>query len=485
MEVLWWAKKKVHRSFCVVFLTIGIIFGVLLSFVFDISIFGASVWLVLALALFAVVLVVSSRWTMVFAVIVGAILGVWRAGLDLRDLDMISGFYGKTVAVSGAVFEDPDIKEDGGLSMRLNSLSVDEIKTTGNLYVTASKNSDVKRGDSVKVSGKLGEGFGSFVGSMYRVEIEEVVRPDPGDVMGRVRDWFADKIKEEVPEPEVSLGLGYLLGQRRSLPGYLVEILAITGLTHIVVASGYNLTVLVRFARRLFGRISRFAALFFALLLVGAFVMITGASPSMVRAGLVSVVSLVAWYYGRKTHPVKLLLLVAATTLLISPFYIIDLGWQLSFGAFVGVMILAPILTAYFYGDEKPNFLAQVLVETLAAQICTLPILIYCFGQFSILSLVANVLVLPTIPYVMLTTFMTGISVVMLPFLAGIFGWMATMILRLNLLVMNFFGEISWGFVEIDIGLIGVLVFYVVIIGAGVYMKKVSGYKLMNADVIE
>jgi competence protein ComEC len=181
-----------------------------------------------------------------------------------------------------------------------------------------------------------------------------------------VRDDFADHVRKAVDEPAASLGIGYLLGQKSALPPELVEALTVAGLTHIVVASGYNLTILVRLARRAFARVSKYLATLSGGVLIVGFIAMTGASPSMVRAGLVASLSMLAWYYGRKFHPVTLLALVAAATVLVNPSYAWgNLGWELSFAAFAGVMIVAPLLQAYFYGNEKPRLVPQILGEML------------------------------------------------------------------------------------------------------------------------
>jgi competence protein ComEC len=141
-----------------------------------------------------------------------------------------------------------------------------------------------------------------------------------------------------------------------------------------------------------------------------AFMAVTGMSPSMSRAGLVAGLSLAAWYYGRKIHPLVLLPLAAAVTLLVNPqFGWNDLGWQLSFAAFAGVIILAPLLQRYFFGDKEPGAIRQVAGETLSAQIFTLPLLVMAFGMMSNVALLANVLILPLVPLAMLLVFLAGI----------------------------------------------------------------------------
>jgi competence protein ComEC len=408
-----------------------------------------------------------------------------RFGETNRDQAYVSQFVGKTVEVSGTVFDDPDVAANGLTKLRLNNLYFGDVKNVkANLYVTIGEEKDIKRSDKITVNGKLSDQFGSFAGSIFRGNITEIGRPVPGDLALQARDSFGNLIKEKIDEPESNLALGYLLGARRALPDDLVEVLKIVGLTHIVVASGYNLTILVRFMRRIFGKISRFASFFFALVLVFGFIAITGASPSIVRAGIVSFFSLVAWYFGRNIHPVRLLIITAFITLMLSPTYINDLGWQLSLAAFAGVMLFSPVLTKYFYDDKKPNFIAQVLLETLSATILTLPILMFNFGIFSLIALPANILILPTIPFVMATVFLTGIFF-WFTFLSQFFAFISSAILKYHIAVMNFFGEQKWALVEININLVGVVICYSIILSIWFYMKKVSHAKLQDVNVVQ
>lgn len=227
----------------------------------------------------------------------------------------------------------------------------------------------------------------------------------------RVRTLFAEQIKKTVPEPEATLGTGFLIGDKGNLPPELTNELRLLGLAHIIVASGYNLTILVRIARRLFSRFSKYLAALASVTTIIGFIAITGASPSMVRAGIVTSLSLLAWYYGRKIHPLVILPLAAAITILIKPAYGWgDVGWELSFAAFAGIMVLAPLIQNYFWGKQKPGVIRQIFIETLSAQLATFPIIAFVFGQYSPLSLVSNMLVLPLVPIAMLLTFAAAIG---------------------------------------------------------------------------
>jgi competence protein ComEC len=481
-----WLLKRVHLSFILVLFTMGVVVGVALEFVFNSWLFSSPLWLVVALVFLVFNFIKPLRAMFLLSIVAGMIVGGFRTNVELVDRAYISQFVGVEVSLSGHVYEDPDVDESK-IVLRINRLVFGgEYEAGGSIYVRLSVREEtraVQRGDYVELDGKLSEGFGSFAGSMYRPRLVRILRPEPGDVARRARDGFAGAVKENIDEPEVDLALGYLLGARRSLPPDLNETLRIVGLTHIIVASGYNLTILTRFSRRMFGKVSRFAALFLSVLLVLGFAAVTGFSPSIMRAGLVSVLSLLAWYYGRKFHPVKLLLLAAAITLLINPSYVVDLGWLLSFTSFAGIMLVAPVMTAFFYGEKKPRAVPQVIIESLSAQLMCVPLIFYFFGSFSLVSIAANVLVLPTIPIVMALTFATG-ALVFLP-VAALLGQLATWLLEYHLAVINFFGAQVSFLMTMPAENFLVFLMYVPIIGLMCWFRKVSKYSLRPVNVVE
>jgi competence protein ComEC len=483
----WWVlKRRVHTSWFIAMLSMGVVAGVIFAQYIDPTWANSTAWLMGALGLMGIGLWRHKVYALPFLLIAGGMVGLWRGSLGQQELAPYASLIGYEATVTGAITEDPDLGKNGELVLRLSDLGIDNHSMAGNIWVSAAARPDIKRGDIVTLKGKLSEGFGSFVASMYRAEIVRAQRPQPGDIAGRVRDWFAGGVRAAVAEPEASLGIGYLVGQRRSLPPELDEALQIAGLTHIVVASGYNLTILVRMARRLFVKVSKYMAAFSAGGMIVAFSMVTGMSPSMSRAGLVAGLSLLAWYYGRKFHPLVLLPMAAAVTLLVNPsFGWNDLGWQLSFAAFAGVMIVAPLAQRYFFGDTKPGTIRQILGETMAAQLCTLPILILAFGQFSNVAILANILVLPLVPLAMLLTFIAGVGTLALPSLSDLFGVPAQWLLGYMTSVAQYMAGVPWAQTTLAINGIIVGIVYMAIVAACLYMWRKTRYNLRESNVIE
>ncbi len=464
--------------------SVAIVIGVIVSG-WGVSL-GSFVWCLLSVALFAAALFRRVIYCVPIIIVAGLLFGLWRGSVDQRELTAYKPMYGQVVRLRATVVDDADVGKKGETILRLGDVRVYNQQLYGKIWASTSAKSDIKRGDIVTVEGNLQSGFASFSGVMYRAKIVSIQRPEPGDAARRVRDWFADKIRLAIDDPQAALGIGYLVGQRRALPPDLDEALQIAGLTHIVVASGYNLTILVRLARRLFVRISKYLSALSATIMILSFVAITGASPSMSRAGLVSGLSLATWYYGRQFHPLVLLPFAAAVTVVVNPSYAWnDLGWQLSFAAFAGVMIVAPLLQRYFYGEKEPGMLRQIIGETVSAHIVTLPILIVAFGQISNVAILANMLVLPLVPLAMLLTFIAGVIAAIIPVLAQLAGAPAELVLGYMVFVVYFIADVPWAIAEVQIPWWGGVIMYSFTACGVWWMWRKTKYNLRESNIVE
>lgn len=402
---------------------------------------------VYATSLLLTVALLYMRWVYIlpFLALCAVLMGVSYGSLHLQAQDTYKLFFQKQVTLEGRVKEDISTSSSGSLSIQLDSVKIEGVAMPGVVLASSRTAGGALRGDVMKVSGKMKEGFGNFPASITVATILSVERQVGGDMGRVVRDWFADKVRAVIPEPQASLGIGFLTGQKSALPLDVSDSLKIAGLTHIVVASGYNLTILVRLARKVLLKVSKYLSVVSAGLMVLLFMAITGLSPSMTRAGLVSGMSLLSWYYGHAFHPIVLLPVAAAITVALQPSYVWgDVGWQLSFSAFAAVMLVSPLLHAYFFGNTEPSLIRQLLGETIAAHLVTVPIIALSFGTMSNVAIVANLLVVPFVPLAMLLTFICGLgAIIHLPFLA-IVALPTSWLLSYMIHVAQFVSEIPW-----------------------------------------
>lgn len=412
----WWrVRVRVHSSWRIALICLCFVVGVAAALLIRIP--G---WVGLALlAALVAALFIPQVWILPLLGMLGCSIGLSYGSSHLVARDTYKGYVGAVVRVEGRVKEDISKTASGSYSIQLDSVTIRGSPLPGSILATSRTTNGALRGDRMLFTGQVREGFGSFPATVSVLVIQKVERTTTSDVGRVVRDGFAEKVRKIINEPEASLGIGFLTGQKSSLSDDLSDALKIAGLTHIVVASGYNLTILVRMARRIFKRVSKYVSTVSASLMILGFMAVTGLSPSMTRAGLVSGMSLLSWYYGHVFHPFVLLPVAAAITVAFQPSYAWgDLGWQLSFSAFMGVMIVGPLLQAYFFGSKEPGLLRGILGETIAAHLVTVPIIAVSFGTISNVAIIANLLVVPLVPLAMLLTFVCGIGVlVTLPFI--------------------------------------------------------------------
>ncbi len=207
-------------------------------------------------------------------------------------------------------------------------------------------------------------------------------------------------------EPYASLINGLLLGARKGFSVEVTEFLAITGLTHIVAVSGYNISLVILFIDKLFVFVPRNIRFYVICIFLALFAIITGLSASVLRATIMGVISIAVIQYGYSANFVRAILLAAFLMCVWNPFILMyDLGFQLSFFSTLGVVILAKKINIQFL----PDFLGikESFILTVSSQIATLPTIVYYFGTLSLISPIANVLVAPFLPVFMLLGFLS------------------------------------------------------------------------------
>ena len=413
-------------------------------------------------------------------------IGLWHGSVSSEALRVYQPLMQMQVSMKGTVKEDPTLNDKNKLVLQLDNIVIAGHKLPGSIWTSVTPHKEIKRGDEVELEGKIMPGFGTFPAILYNAKVVGLNHPQPGDIGRVIRDWFADRIRQGIPEPQASLGIGFLTGQKSALPSDLAGALQIAGLSHIVVASGYNLTILVRLARRLFMRVSKFVSAAASSGMIIIFVMMTGLSPSMTRAGLVSGLSLLSWYYGRGFHPFVLLPFAAAITVLLQPSYMWgDMGWQLSFSAFAAVMIVTPLLQRFFFGDSEPSTIRQILGETVGAHIVTIPIVVLGFGVISNVAIPANLLIVPFVPLAMLLTFITGLAGIITPGSAELVGLPASWLLGYMTHIARYLAELPWAQTEIEASWWSVVVYYACMIAGCIFMQRVTGFKLRETNMVE
>jgi ComEC/Rec2-related protein len=238
------------------------------------------------------------------------------------------------------------------------------------------------------------------------------------------------RIIEILPVTQAGLLSGILLGTKSQLPLELTQNLRKTGTIHIVVASGYNLSLVAGLLMAVLLKFTgRQKAAGIATIGIWLYTLMVGMEAPIVRAAIMANLTFLAQILGREKDGSLGLLLAGSMILLLSPLLLFDIGFQLSFMATAGILMFSPRLTGKAF--ELP-LIGQDLKTTLAAQIAVLPILLINFGEFNWLSPVINALVLPVIPIVMIMGLLTWL----IPYTA----WLTWLPLTYMISLINWFG---------------------------------------------
>jgi competence protein ComEC len=424
-------------------------------------------WLV---ALPALLLVRKNSWLkMTLIIIIGLGLGLSRGSIYMQKLNQLKSLTGQKVTVVANVKTDAVYGKRSQIEFIANNAREVSPKRTalaGNFKISGFGVPMVYRGDRVEVTGKLYPMRGSNQARMAYTQIKILAVGDQW--FDKFSRGFSTGMQNALPEPLASFALGLLVGQRSNLPQDIITQLTMVGLVHIVAVSGYNLTILVRAAQRLKIN-SKYQKTVLSLVLIGGFLLMTGFSASIVRAAIVSILSLWAWYYGRNLRPLLLIAFAAALTSYANPFYIWgDLGWYLSFLAFFGVFIIGPLITKLLF-RRPPQLLTIVLIDTLSAEIMTFPLIMLTFGQMSLIALLANLLIVPLVPLAMLLSAVAAGAGMLMPAFAGWFAWPARLLLTYMLDFVKLLSDIPSIFLHVKISLALTLSIYILVI-AGTYL---------------
>jgi len=263
-----------------------------------------------------------------------------------------------------------------------------------------------------------------------------------------LRDLLIDRIFLSLPEPHGSLLAGILFGNRLKLDRELLETFRIVGLSHLIAVSGFNLTILTANAQTFFRGIIGRNSLWLGLVIIFFFIIITGAPASILRAGVMASVVIIAQIIGRPSQSLNLLILASGVLAVFEPKIIFDVGFQLSVVATYGLISLAPLIGQALRGVPAPKSLKGILAETLSATILTAPLIILHFERLALVSPLTNMLVLPIIPLLMALGLTSAAVLLISPAIGGLLVMLTWPLLSWVLLVGDWFSQLAWSATE-------------------------------------
>jgi competence protein ComEC len=387
---------------------------------------------------------------------------------------------GESVTLVGIVEDSPDVRE---FNARI------EVKPKGekiSVLAIVDLDTDVSYGDSVKVTGILttpenfmgsnGREF-NYVQYLANRNIYFIIEKADVEVLNRgggnsviralykFRDSFKENITKLIPLPASSLMNGIILGSKGGFTSEEKQEFITTGTIHIIALSGYNVTIVAEGVMKFFRFIFRgIVSIWLGIITVILFVLLAGAQATAVRAGIMAFLALFARATGRTYAAGRGLIIAGLLMIAYDPRVITDISFQLSFLATIGVIFLTPKVALWFKWITPKLGLRENIAVTLSATIMVLPVLLYTTGVFSFVSLPANILILPLMPYVMLGGFFTGIIGYLWHIIALPFAYVSYLLLKYILFVIHFFASLPFASATIpQFPLIGTIILYIFI----------------------
>lgn len=453
----------------------------ILGLAFSSFVATTSLGAIIFIAVVAFIRINKANWlTVLLLVVAGFSLGSYRGAFYLEKVNSYKPYYDQKITIVGTALNDAVYGKNGQLSFDVSDIFIDGQHMVGKIGVAGFGENMIYQGDKLEVSGKLRAGMGSYRGWISYGVID--TKKAGGTLIDSWRRQLSASLASVLPEPLGPFGMGLLIGQRNTLPDTTTDNLLHVGLVHIIAVSGYNLTILIKAVRLLLKRGSKYQVAILSFCMIGVFLLFAGNSPSIVRAAIISSMALLAWYYGRSLNPLLMILLAASITAFANPAYVwSDSGWYLSFLAFIGVVIVAPMVLNKLPSGVGQSLIGSMIVETLCAELMTIPYVMYVFGQTSLVALPANMLIASFVPLAMLVTIVAGLAGLLLPALAGWFAWPATQVLNYMLDGCALLNKIPGIFIDnLYIQSLGLLVVYASIIFATIVLSRKMGRKVLQ-----
>lgn len=481
-------------------LSIGFLSGVLIRSFVEVS-WPLAVFLVLfAIAACCLYVLRPQTWALIAGVAVCACaLGILRMdAAAIPPEPELATRVDSHVILVGTVFDEPDVRERNvRLRIRAHELLVasTSVPIQASVLAVVPLHTEVAYGDVVRAEGTLqvpeefdtGSGrvfdypmFLAKDGITYQLSFAEaqVIESGGGNVFKRfaiaIKHTYLDGLRSVLPEPAAGLAGGITVGDKRSIGEELSQSFQQTSLIHIVVLSGYNMTVVIHAASRAFTFVPRHGQLALSGCIVALFILMTGGAASATRAGAMALVASYARLSGRSYLALRVLVIVAAGMTLWNPYLpAFDPGFQLSIIATLGLILFTPIIAESLAFISERFQLREIVASTLGTQIAVLPLLLYQNGLLSFVAIPANLLALVFVPASMLASFVAAVAGVVFGVWGTVFALPALLLLKYIIAVAEILSSIPLAHVTIPAFGAWVVVLAYILMGVGyAYIQK-------------
>lgn len=403
-------------------------------------------------------------------------LGVLRFDVsDFRRGDpFLDALVGERITAEIVIVDEPDERENNVLltaRFKTVTLGEDVISVKSKAVISAPPYPRWEYGDRIAIVGELARpknfltdsgrefDYVSYLAKdgifyrMSRVEMELLAKGEGSpvkEILFSFKSALLANISAVLPEPHVSLLGGLIVGAKRSLGKDLLDDFRKTGIIHIVVLSGYNVTIVAEALMRFFSFLPRMFSLWIGAGSIVLFAIMTGAGATIVRASIMALMVVFARATGRVYEITIALLFAGFLMILFNPkILIFDISFQLSFLATLGLIYFPPLLGKFFRFVPTKFQLREFALATVATQLFVLPLLLYRMGELSLVALPVNLLILVFVPLTMLFGFLAGVAGFVATILALPFAFITYGLLFYELKVVELFAAVPFASVGI------------------------------------
>jgi competence protein ComEC len=289
----------------------------------------------------------------------------------------------------------------------------------------------------------------------------------------KIKNAFVAAMNRAIPPPESDLSAGLLLGAKQSLGKEWLNEFARAGVSHVVVLSGYNITIVAESVIAFFAFLPATFSFLIGALAIILFTILAGGGASALRATIMVLVALLARQFGREYSAARAFGLAVVLMLLFNPLLLVfDASFQLSVLATIGIIFVSPFLESHLSHVPEKFGMREIVSATISTQLVVLPFLIYQTGILSLVALPVNILILATVPAAMFLGFLTGLVGLFslwLSYLPAIFSYA---LLWYQLTVVHIGATLSFGAIILPAFSPWVVVLVYVIIGVVLYFLQ-------------
>ncbi len=401
--------------------------------------------------------------------IVTILIRFWFLVNNDREL-IVKKYSGQIVEIEGSIFNEPQIKDfNQSFTFKTSKIGNDYVE----VYIKVSSDRYIKYdyGQILNLSGKINSprNFSSNGGRTFdyinyllkdgiyfemKKPAIRLIEGNNGSLISKnlfkFKQSFLENIKKVLGEPHAALAGGLVVGEKSALGNDLIDDFRKTGLIHIVVLSGYNITIVADSIRRILAFLPRNIGLGLGGIGIIAFGILVGGGATVVRSCIMAIIGLISVILRKDYNVTKALFIAAALMLIQNPLILIyDPSFQLSFLATFGLILLSsPIEKRLGFITEKFG-LRGLFASTLATQIFVSPYILYMMGQLSIIGIMVNILVLPIVPATMLFVSLTGLLGFVSYHLSEITGWISHILLSYELFTVRSFARLPFSVIEL------------------------------------